>query len=92
MLASTYPHMPVSVKWVKKEIHDYISRLWQEEWVNRADCKISKLFIPLVSTSKQTHIMSLNELHNLSMIMTGHGLYKKHLRHWNELDDLTCCL
>ena len=34
--------------------------------------------------------MSLYELHKLSMIVTGHGLFKRHLRHWNEIECSLC--
>ncbi len=89
-LSSTYPFLPVSHKWIKDEIRKYSIKNWQYEWSLRSDCRVSRLFMPTVRTKKKTIEMSLYELHKLSMIVTGHGLFKRHLRHWNEIECSLC--
>ncbi len=36
--------------------------------------------------------MKIRELQKLSQIVTGHGLFKRHLRHWNDIDCASCSL
>ncbi len=48
--------------------------------------------MPTVSIKKQTSLMTLNELQKLTQIVTGHGLFKRHLRHWNDITSYDCSL
>ena len=34
----------------------------------------------------------MKELQELAQVITGHGLFKHHMRHWNEIDDYQCAL
>ena len=36
--------------------------------------------------------MNQKDLRNLVQIITGHGLFKRHLRHWNDIQDIACQL
>ncbi len=64
---------------------------WQIVWDNAIDYRVSKLFIPCVEKKKVTK-MNSEELQFLSQIITGHGLFRRHLRHWNEIEDISCSL
>ncbi len=37
-------------------------------------------------------MLSIKELSKLTQIVTGHGLFKRHMRHWNDLGDIQCAL
>ncbi len=56
------------------------------------DCKISHLFRPVVGPMKYTAHLSFGELSKLAQIATGHGMFKRHLRHWNAMGDIQCSL
>ncbi len=86
------PYTPITYDQAKKLIIKSFIQKWQNEWNDRMDCRISKLFMPLVSTERKNSLMSTKELQQLSQIVTGHGLYKRHLRHWNEIEDYSCSL
>ena len=86
------PYIPLGYKAMKRLVHArYISK-WQIMWENEKSCNITKLFYPVVRENKEIAKMTIKELQNLSQIVTGHGLYKHHLRHWNEIDSIDCQL
>ncbi len=86
-LMSVSPYMPLSYKALKKLVGECYTEVWQECWDRLTDCKISRLFITEVTKLKVSSAYSSGELQKLSHIITGHGLFKRHLRHWNELPD-----
>ncbi len=86
------PFMPVSQRQVKTAMRHLILDKWQQAWDLVSDCKISHLFRPLVGPRKYGAYLSFTELSKLTQIVTGHGLFKRHLRHWNELGDYQCSL
>ena len=65
---------------------------WQEWWSALKTHGISRLFYPEVREKAATIKLSIKELKTLVQIVTGHGLYKRHLRHWNEILDCNCSL
>ncbi len=85
------PFMPVSCKTLKKRSAVNQISYWQDIWDDKIDCRVSKLFVPVVGPKKSLHLSS-NELQSLSQILTGHGLFRRHLRHWNEIDSISCSL
>ncbi len=93
-LAYTTPFMPLNYNALKRLVGEKYEILSQKAWEAVADCKISHQFIPEVKYNKLTSQLSSVELQQLSQIMTGHGLFKRHLRHWNELpeEDFSCML
>ncbi len=86
------PFTPASFKRMKITINQGFIKLWQSRWNHTDLYRVSKLFLPTVQTNTSLLKMSIKELQRLSQIITGHGLYKRHLRHWNELDDYQCAL
>ncbi len=86
------PYVPLTEGMVKRLINERFISLWQEYWDNLSNCKISRLFMPTVNTNKHMVHKNITELQRLSQIKTGHGLFKRHLRHWNEIDDFQCSL
>ncbi len=84
------PFVKVSQKARKKRVHVEFLRLWQKDWDSTENCVISSLFLPEVKDIPITGRFSIKELQQLSHIMTGHGLYKRHLRHWNDIGDPSC--
>ena len=91
-IIDTKPHMPLTVKEIKKYIHAYFKDVWQMRWDKLKSCRISKLFYPKVDENKRTINLRVRELQELTQVVTGHGLFKKHLQFWNEIDDYQCSL
>ncbi len=91
-LAVVKPYMPITYKETKKNVHAHFIKVWQNRWEASRECRISKLFYPKVRESKKVLQMSLKELQQLTHMVTGHALFKWHLGHWNEIDDLQCGL
>ncbi len=88
------PFVPVSGNAIKKSVHNYFVDYWQTLWDDDDDssCRISKLFYPSVRESTAVIRKPLKDLRILSQFITGHGLFKRHLRHWNVLDTYLCSL
>ena len=92
-LMGVEPFMPLLHKEIKSLVHDHFLSIWQERWESLKDCRISKLFYPKIRESRQVVKKSVKELQSLAQIVTGHGLYKNHMRHWvEEMDDDQCSL
>ncbi len=91
-LAFQSPFHPLALADAKKEIKNLFLSKWQSRWEAQDDCKISKLFMPAVSTAFKVTTMTIRELQLLSQIVTGHGLFKRHLRHWNDMESHQCSL
>ncbi len=93
-LAYATPFVPLNYKTLKGLVGEKYIELWQTAWEEITDCKISRLFISKVQPNKLTSKLNSDELNKLSQIVTGHGLWKRHLRHWNELpgNDYLCSL
>ncbi len=47
--------------------------------------------MPRVREDEKIIKMSLKELQALSHFMTGHGLYRRHLRNWNDMENGDQC-
>ncbi len=86
------PYMPVSQRQIKQTLRHLTLDKWQQAWDMVPDCKISHLFRPIVGQKKHIVHLSFGELSKLAQIVTGHGLFKKHLRHWNVVGDIQCSL
>ncbi len=84
------PYIPMTDNMIKNLIKDRYIKLWQESWDDLTDCKISRLFMPTVAIKKHMTRKNVKELQMLSQIMTGHGLFKRHMRHWICLEDYQC--
>ncbi len=86
------PFRPVTQTQVKKSLRRDFYNKWQRRWDNDHTCRVSHLFRPQVGERKNISLMSFYELSRLSQILTGHGLFKRHLRHWNDIEDIQCAL
>ena len=91
-LSYSSPFMPICKEQIKGTLRKGILQTWQERWDALLTCRISHLFKPLVGLNKHIAKMGFVDLSELSQIITGHGLFKKHLRHWNEIGDVQCSL
>ncbi len=91
-ILDTKPHMPATRKEIKIYVHRYFKDKWQMRWDKLKSCRISKLFYPTVEDGKRTVNLKVKELHEITQVVTGHGLFKKHLQYWNEIDDYQCSL
>ncbi len=89
-LSFAAPYVPLGVKEYKNKIHERFLQLWQEQWKQTKTCHITRLFYPNVRESKQMVTYTIKDLQRLSQLVTGHGLFKRHLRHWNELSSFEC--
>ena len=92
MLMYAPPFVPVCPGQMKRALRQLMLERWQKRWDLLLSCKISHLFKPLVGLNKGIIKFSFEELSMLSQIITGHGLFKRHLRHWNEIGDIQCSL
>ncbi len=91
-LAFQSPFHPLTLTDAKIKIRELFLSKWQSDWENQVDCRISKLFMPVVNKAYKMHTMTVRDLQLLSQIVTGHGLFKRHLRHWNTLESYQCSL
>ncbi len=91
-ISYTTPYTPITTKMIKTMVQGWILGLWQEAWDRAEDYKVSRLFYPSIRGESITSCFNLAELQTLSMIVTGHGLWKKHLRHWKNIQDYSCSL
>ncbi len=86
------PFHPASTRWIKRMIHAGFMGIWQSAWDELDSCRTSRLFYPEVREEKITSRFRIHELQELSKIVTGHGLWKKHIRHWKDVEDYSCML
>ncbi len=91
-LSFAAPFWPPNIKDIKKISHKVYLTKWQTIWENKSDCINSRLFYPLVGEKKLTNKLTVKELQLLGQVITGHGLFKKHLRHWIEMENHNCGL
>ncbi len=91
-LAFCTPFIPIQYKEIKKLARESFVNTWQREWENRTSCRISKKFLPSVVDRKVITSRPVKDLQILAQVMTGHGLYKSHLRHWSDIRDHSCSL
>ena len=89
------PFWPVHIRTLYKEVSNHYTRKWQNRWSDSAYdnfCRITKLFYPQVGEELQIQKWSTDDLQKLTQVVTGHGLFKRHLNHWNEIQDIACSL
>ncbi len=86
------PFMTTCQGQVKSEIRKITLGKWQRRWEQLDQHVVSKLFVPKVGPNKRASLLSTKELSKLTQIVTGHGLFKRHMRHWNDLGDIQCAL
>ena len=93
-IQTTYPHFPLTYREIKQLIHSNYLSQWQVWWETLDETKyhISRLFVPQVVENQIASKMNQKDLMNLVQIITGHGLFKRHLRHWNDIHDTSCDL
>ncbi len=91
-LSFTTPYIPIGIKEVKRIVHSGYLMIWQKGWDSKQECHIAKQFYPEVRENKNMLKFSIKELQCLVQVTTGHGLYKRHLRHWNDIEDYSCSL
>ncbi len=86
------PFMTTCQGQVKSMIREIMLGKWQRRWEQLDQHVVSKLFVPKVGPNKRVSLLSIKELSKLTQIVTGHGLFKRHMRHWNDLGDIQCAL
>ncbi len=84
------PFLPVSRNTFKSLVHKRYLKRWQSQWESLINCRISRLFMPKTGHKKIS--LSSYELQLLSQIVTGHGLFKRHIGHWTEIPNISCAL
>ncbi len=92
LISYSSPFVPISCGRLKKLTQEGFESYWQEIWSALPMHRVSKLFLPEVSIRRKSLKMSSAELQLLSQIITGHGLFKRHLWHWNDISDIACSL
>ncbi len=91
-LSYAEPFMTTCQGQVKSEIRKITLDKWQRRWEQLDQHVVSKLFVPKIGPNKRVSRLSIQELSKLTQIVTGHGLFKRHMRHWNDLGDIQCAL
>ncbi len=91
-ISDVKPHMPATQREVKKLMHDHFLREWQLRWETLKSCRISKLFYPKIREDKSIICLAIKKLQALAQSVTGHGLFKKHIKQWNYIEDYQCSL
>ncbi len=91
-LSYAEPYLPIGIGELKLSLKRDTLLTWQRRWDETDGYKVSKLFKPFVGRSAHIQKLSFGELSLLSQVVTGHGLFKRHLRHWNEIGDINCAL
>ncbi len=91
-ISFTSPFMPISQQQIRNLIQLDIKKRWQTRWDDTEGHQVSHLFKPEVGEAKVIQKLTLMEVSKLSQIITGHGLYKRHLRHWIDVEDASCAL
>ncbi len=86
------PFMTTCQGQVKSEIRKIFLGKWQRRWEQLDQHAVSKLFVPKVGPNKRASLLSIKELSKLTQVVTGHGLFKRHMRHWNDVGDIQCAL
>ncbi len=86
------PYMPIEYRETKKRARELSLNKWQEQWNQSKNCRISKLFYPEVRVYSSVTKMSLQDIQAIVHTATGHGLYKKYLGLWNEIENISCSL
>ena len=73
---------------IKSKIKDHINEMWQTRWDGSAMSKHTREILPKVDHRrlKVCRKLSNKDLTLLSQTVTGHGLFKAHLKHWNDLE------
>ena len=73
-------HMPVSKAELDKQIMGIITKMWNDQWIKRTDCRQTKILLPEVDLRKSKVIMGMSR-ENVSRIVravTGHDFRRKH--------------
>ena len=80
------PRVPINKYITKRAFKNYYDEIWQSKWSNTEGCKASKLFVPQVARKncKAVPKMSCKLIKDLTEIVTGHGFFAGHMRHWKE--------
>ncbi len=85
-LSYTLPFMPITSSEVKTRIHNTHVQIWNDSWMTNPSCQITKCFLPTVREDRRIATYSVEELQILTGVITGHGLFKRHLKNWIEID------
>ena len=91
-LHDTKPHMPITQREVKQKVHSSFIKQWQHNWDATTSYRISKLFYPLVRESKSMVRMKIKDLQVVAQVATGHGLFKEHISHWENIENGQCAI
>ena len=86
------PFVPISQKELKNLVHDTLVDVWNDTWLNTDGCRVSKCFYPNVRENERMAKRTIEELSTLAKFVTGHGLFKKHLYQWSDIDTDQCSL
>ena len=86
------PLVPVPRSVNKHYITEWGTRIHQNDWGNRTDCRQSKIFMPKVDTKMTNNItdMDKHSIRILTQMITGHAKLNRH-KHLMGLEDSPTC-
>ena len=90
-IAFADPFLPIDYREIKTRIKEFSRIRWNRLLNDKRDCRISRLFYPTVGRYNNIH-MSVRDLNMLTQIVTGHGIFRRHIGHWTEMEDTLCQL
>ena len=84
--------IPMPRSHIKMLIEKSVEKKWQEIWSNTVDCKISRLFCPIVDMKgwKKNILLSRRRIRKLFQVVTGHGPFGRHLAKWKTNVQARC--
>ena len=86
------PFIPILRNKLKTMIRQATTSKWQRLWDSHTGFRISRLFIPKIKEQKVPTNLGSKELQFLSQIITGHGLFRRHIGKWLDISDISCSL
>jgi len=74
------PFIPIPFNYIKKAIKNFTLQQWNNYWVNRPDCRQTKLWFPKPELKKSQQILTKNRLEVGLLIrwLTGHCYLARH--------------
>ncbi len=75
------PEVPDLKDKVKKRVRNHFDKMWQAQWDLGEDCQHTRYMLPVVNRGRQNLVKKLNvfDLSYMTEVITGHGLWAKHL-------------
>ena len=84
--------IPVSEALIRAELKGWIKKKHEERWMDRIDCRQTKMLTPSVYNNvwKQIRGLTRTRMKLATQLLTGHGTFQYHLWNMKFEEDPTC--